>query len=597
MPGLRLDPTANLRIRQTHQPPKSPIAMPKRTLHSSSLTIDEQNKKQALLVFAILVSLWGTIVIFINPVGEFMINDDWCFTRIIETVLEGKQITNTGWGDGGPSVLCHMLWGVLFSKLFGFSVTILRISVLVLGVGSSFTLLWLLRKMRTSWWLAFLATLTLVFNPLFLSLSFSYMSDITFLFLFIVSFFFLQQGVEDNHDFLLITGLFFALLSMLTRQIGLVIPVGFLITCFLHPQGQLLNRKKMFLFTFCIAIIPWILYEIFLWQSGSTPVTSHPVFRKIFSAPINKGFPDYLFFLFSQAGVMLLYTGFLLSPLLVIRCHQLLRWKPAQKIAIFLVSAFLLFEVSLISGIINPPIRFYKNTIYNFGIGPLLLKDIYLLGVQRTVSLPKPVFFLLAFLALLFAAALVFFASRSIKQLLATRKDKQNAPDFTSACALICAFVYLGVILLTGFHDRYLIPVSTLLIVWFTKQITITNTNPTLRQTIFSATLLLFLAGTSVFGLKDFMSAKRSLFQAQSYILHDMKINPCEIDGGFEFNGYFCSDINTVNYENKKYSWWWVNKEKYLITLGPLSNYQIVKKFPFSRYIGNDGSICILQPD
>ena len=44
----------------------------------------------------------------------------------------------TGWGRGGPSVTFHLLWGWLFSILFGFSLTTLRVSVLVLGIAGTF---------------------------------------------------------------------------------------------------------------------------------------------------------------------------------------------------------------------------------------------------------------------------------------------------------------------------------------------------------------------------------------------------------------------------------------------------------------------------
>lgn len=566
--------------------------------HSSPANHTPSQRQLFFVVITILLSLWGGIVLFISPVGEFMINDDWCFVRIVETLLDGKNVTATGWGDGGPSVLCHILWGLLFSTCFGFSVTTLRISVLILAIGSSFALLLLLRQMKNSLWLSLLATLVLISNPLFLSQSFTFMSDITFLFLLISSFLLLHKGIEEHSHILLISGLFFALFSILTRQIGIVIPLGFLITCFLHPRGKDLNKKKMLLLTFGITIIPWILYEVFLWQSGSTPITSHSVFKKIFSAPQSKGFPDYLFFLFSQAGIVLMYTGFLLSPLVVLYHNKLLGWEKKRRIFILLLSSFVLFEACLMGGLINPPINFHRNVIYDFGIGPLLLKDIYLLDIQRTISLPKPFFFLLAFVALLSAMILLLFSLISVKCLFSTDREKPNHDTcFTSSFALICAFIYAGIILLTGFHDRYLIPLCALLLIWFTKQITVTKTKPTFLQIILSTAILLFLAGTSIFGVKDFMSAKRSLHQAHSYLLHDIQVNPCEIDGGFEFNGYFCSDTNTIDYNRKKHSWWWVNEEKYLITLGPLPHYQVVKEFPFSRFIGNDGSIHILRPD
>lgn len=556
------------------------------------------NKHSLFFPVAILLFLWGTVIVFINPVGEFMINDDWSFISIIEDLLAGKTVGATGWGGGGPSVFSHITWGLLFSTLFGFSVTTLRISVLVLAIGASLALLVLIRQIGNSRWLALLATLTLMFNPLFLSQSFTFMTDITFVSWVIFSLLFFHMGIERNRQSFLIIGLLFALLSLLTRQIGLVIPLGFMLTCYLHPKGKQLNKTKMILLTVFITIVPWLLYEVFLWMSGSTPVTSHPVVHKIFLSPITKGFPDYFFFLLSQAGILLMYSSFLVSPLLVLRYKQLLNRKTVRRVIAFLIVCFFLFEICLIAGLIDPPVAFHRNVIYNFGIGPVLLKDIYLLGIQRTLPLPTPIFYLFVFWSLLSTAALLSFSLKSIRHLLNNFRDKQGKDVcFTSSFALLSALLYSGIILLTGFHDRYLIPVCVFLIVWFANQITVTDkTFPSLYSTVYSAVILLFFTGFSVFGLKDFMSTKRNLHKAHQYILDEMKVNPCDIDGGFEFNGYYCSEENSIQL-NGKQSWWWVNEEKYLVSLGPLPNYQVVKKFPFQRYIGYDGAIHILKPN
>ena len=546
---------------------------------------------------AALLFLWGIVIAFINPAGEFMINDDWCFVQIVETILAGEEVTATGWGDGGPAVFCHILWGVIFSKLFGFSVTVLRFSVLALGIGSSLIFFLLLCSVTTSRWLPILATLALIFNPLFFSQSFTYMSDITFFFLFITSFFLLHTGIRSSGQGYMIMGLFFALLAILTRQIGLVLPLGLLLTVLLHPHGKNVNRTRLFVLIIAITILPWLLYEIFLWQAGSTPVTSHPVFKRIFSSPMDKGVLDYPLYLLGQLGVIALYTGFLASPLIICFRRQLLASPLYRKVSILLGISFVFFESALLTGTINPPSSFYKNIIYNFGLGPLLLKDAYLLDIQRTVSLPKPLFFLLAFIALLGALALLLLIAQSLGRLFRPRRQtRQDRNSFTACCALICACIYCGVILLTGFHDRYLIPVCALLLIWLAWELEQAAAHIKGPPLALSTLPLLFLAWFSVFGVKDFFSYKQSLHQAHRYLLKQ-EIHPCDTDGGFEFNGYHCSAINTLDYNREDYSWWWVAKETYLVTLGPLPGYQVMKTFPFSRYIGNDGAVHILQPD
>ena len=148
----------------------------------------------------------------------------------------------TGWGPswapGGPSLIVHLLWGRLFTFLGGFSITVLRISVLTLGILGSCALLVLLRSAGSSSWVALWGALTLVINPLFLSQSFTYMTDITFAGMVVFSLLCLHAGVQRVSTPMLVLGLLFALCSILTRQLGVVIPLAFVTACFLHPRGK-----------------------------------------------------------------------------------------------------------------------------------------------------------------------------------------------------------------------------------------------------------------------------------------------------------------------------------------------------------------------
>lgn len=87
---------------------------------------------------------------------------------------------------------------------------------------------------------------------------------------------------------------------------------------------------------------------------------------------------------------------------------------------------------------------------------------------------------------------------------------------------------------------------------------------------------------------------RRSLKSKLTNILHEMRANPCDGDGGMEFNGYHCYN---PNFKAKPgLSWWWVNQEDFLVTLGPLKGYEVVRTLPFSRYIGPKAAIHVLRP-
>ncbi len=180
----------------------------------------------------------------VNPVGEFAVNDDWSFVKILEALSGDGRMIATGWGHGGPSAIVHVLWGGLFAKLAGLSLTTLRISVLVAAVLGSLGLLGLFRSVGASPALSLLGTLAIVVNPLFMSQSFTFMTDITFATLVIFSVLLLHLGVQNTRTSLVVAGLFVGLLATLTRQIGVVIPVAFAIMSAMNPAGKRIGRAK-----------------------------------------------------------------------------------------------------------------------------------------------------------------------------------------------------------------------------------------------------------------------------------------------------------------------------------------------------------------
>ncbi len=321
-----------------------------------------------------------------------MINDDWAFVRTLETLMSEGRLASTGWGPssapGGPALLTHLIWGWLFTYFWGFSLTGLRISVLVLGILGSVALLILLRLFRAGAAEALLATLAVVFNPLFLSQSFTYMTDVTFTSMMIFSVLFLAIGMEGPKSFAIAIGLVFALLAILTRQLGLVIPAAFVLMCFVHPAGRRIGKWRALCLTLVLAIIPWLAYEYYLSVTGSTPLSRHLVLQEMFLNPGNKGFPDYFGFLFGNLfSCGLMYIGLFLSPVLALKYRSLISWALFGYFLLIFTGIFVLFEVALIGGITDAPVSFCSNVIFNLGIGPVALKDVYLLGVQRTWTL------------------------------------------------------------------------------------------------------------------------------------------------------------------------------------------------------------------
>jgi len=546
--------------------------------------------------FLVLATVWLATIALVNPVGEFMINDDWSFVRLLQSLLWHGELAATGWGRGGPAAIAHILWGGLFTAVGGFSLTTLRLSVLFLGVLGSFSFLVLLRLCGASPWVALLGTLTLVLNPLFLSQCFTFMTDITFASLIVFSLLFLHLGEQRGRKLLIAVGLLFGLAAILTRQIGIVIPVAFIIMTLAHPHGMRLGRLKMCALAAIICFVPWIGFEGLLYGAGSTPVTQHQVVANILEKPLNKGL--IIFYHYARLLVLTLgYTALFVTPLLALSYYRLWSFSAFRLFVCILAFGFVVVEAAITAGLVDPPVKLHQNVIFDFGIGPILLKDTYIIGIQRLSSIPKTAYYAMAFWGLLACGVLLALAYSSLAQWVSSlRKDPENATSFIGTLSLVAALIYGGVTIFTGSFDRDFIPLLIFIMVWLCADVfrglifplNFLRILPCLIPLIIMAVLIPLM-------VSDFMSFKRCLTVAHEHITKGLHVDPCGIDEGFEFNGYHCYKKDF--HPRVGLSWWWVDREDYLVTLGPLPGYKVVRTFPFARYVGKDGAVHVLKSD
>ena len=549
-----------------------------------------------LPAWALLGAVWLAAILVINPLGEFLVNDDWSFVRALEALLYEGRIIPTGWGHGGPSLLTHLLWGGLFTSLFGFSLTVLRLSTLSAGVAASLVLVLLLKRSgaRDRVWL--LSGLILILNPLFLPLCFSYMTDITFTLWLVLALLLLGEAFERSSTAFLAAGLAASLAAILTRQIGLCLPLGLALTALLRPQGRSLGRARVLVLILVLNILPWLAWELVLSRTGSTPLTHHKVILRLADLftgqDLGRGLglvASRLFF----AGLG--YLAFFLSPIILPLLAGGLRTRPLKAAAGVYPLLCLALEVLLLSGLVSLPVFLHRNVIYNLGIGPLLFKDTYILGFNRTLALGPAGFYPLVMIALPCLAWLLLRAASFARRLI---KGQPVSP--VGAVAFLGGAAYLAAITLTGLHDRYLIPLLPLALVWLGTDQSLWA-GPLRRPggwpragSVLGGLVLAGLGFFSLAGSHDLIATRRAAAQAHDYVVRELKVDPCRFDGGFEYNGFHC--YRPGFRPRPGLSWWWVESETYLLALGPLPGYSVVKSFAVGRCLGPDGAVFVLRP-
>ena len=95
-----------------------------------------------------LVCGWSVLVVLANPSGAFPLNDDWSYSRAVETLVDHGHLSFTVWQS--MPLITQVFWGALFTLPFGFSFLALRVSTAALGALGLVATYFLLRELRAS---------------------------------------------------------------------------------------------------------------------------------------------------------------------------------------------------------------------------------------------------------------------------------------------------------------------------------------------------------------------------------------------------------------------------------------------------------------
>ncbi|RMF31348.1 MAG: hypothetical protein D6765_01900 [Bacteroidetes bacterium] len=502
------------------------------------------------LVFFLVALLLG-----VGLEGEFPLNDDWRYAYPVKTWLkEGLPRPAVPFA---PTLLLQVGWGALFCWVGGgFSFLSLRGSTLVAALLALWLFGRLSRRLGASEAGALLAGLTLAFNPLFFSLTPTFMTDVPFLAILLAGFWFALCYLENGRLLSLTFAILAGVAAFLIRQPGiLLLPAlaGVLLMRSPRRFQTLVTAGALLLLTAGVLLG-------FEWLKESTPAL------QAFYVPADE---QYLKLLFAQplpfAETLLkralksaIYLGLFAWPLL-----PLMDWRPRWGWAVSgLGGAALLTGALVAAGYVFP---FGGNVLFNFGLGPELLTDVYTLELPNTPALPS-----WAMVGLQWAGTVGAFGLLG----LVPHWWRQATPLQQRAGLFLLAFslLYLPLMSVTSFFDRYLLPLIAAVLLLM---------SPRLRWKGLPALLPLIAFGWfSLAATHDYLSWNRARLQAFQWCARQ-GIGIQELDAGYELNGW-------LNHERGKApapgrSFWWVSDDRYLISFGPVPGRELVHRVPYRR--------------
>ena len=212
----------------------------------------------------ILVVVTMLAFVLVWPVGEYLILDDWAFAKSLEHLHKHGELVVLDWN---PMTLTgHLLWGLLFTKLFGYSFLVTKIAVGCAGALVSLSAYWISKRHGAHPTIALIAGLAILLNPLFLIHLFMYMTDVTGLMWQWLSLGCLSLGFSKpgrRREWLLVASSVLWGLAFLTRQHGVTVPVAF--GAYILIFDRSLFHWGIIGRTFLPGI--WVAANGFVWQS------------------------------------------------------------------------------------------------------------------------------------------------------------------------------------------------------------------------------------------------------------------------------------------------------------------------------------------
>ena len=482
-------------------------------------------------IFCALTLAFCTLATY--PFVEMAQCDDFSYVWSAKTLAETGHIVYYGWASA--MLGWQLALGALFIKLFGFSFTTTYASMLLIAVATAFFLqrtfvLLGLREANASF-----ATLTLVLSPLFIPLSFSFMSDISGLFAIVLTLYFclraFQSPVPSQATAWLITAIVSNAILGTARQtgwLGLIVIVPS--TCWL------LRRRRLPLFL--IAGI-WSLCMVFVfaclhWFSGkmySTVESFEPV----------RFDPNHLFNAATLAICVLLEAAFFLSPILIayilpfVRNNKRLMYMAFAGVIIF-CTYILIRPGSYWAGVILAPAL---NTPGNYVTSRGLL-DLPEIGLRPVVLQPiaRVVITVICYFAAFAFAVVLFTRNRRLPvrpsdghlSKISFRQMLIILGPFTLAYCTFLAFrVFSGFV-----FDRYLLPLFMVLAVvavrFYQERV-----SPRLPGMAYAA--LVLFAAYGVAATHDMFSENRARLAA----IEDFRkagLPRTDFFGGFPYDGW-----------------------------------------------------------
>ncbi len=560
----------------------------------------------------LIVVIYAVAVLLVNPRGEFPLNDDWAYTRSAFRLAAGSGVQIDEWA--APSLVGQALYGGLVAFISGPRFLPLRLTTLLLSCGTAMLLWFSLREMGMTGRSAWVAILAWIFNPIQFCLSFTFMTEIPFLFFVTAGIFLLMKARSHGTYRILICSAACFGYAYLIRQTALLFILAGIVTFLVSDFGTAIRTRMrsaavwgLTAGAFVVVYHGWIVL-----RGGPTPATLRKLELLQHLGPRQ---------LLGNFFGLSFYVAFMLTPLWVLHIRPLCElFLSSRRRVFFSVSVALTiiagtglwwFRVHysrptyLPAAAFHAQMPFLLNVLYDTGLGPVTLDPTYY-GPPPTPVYPNIWFAV----TLLTAVGLVILGTVCLQEF--RRLDGSSKWRKEILVFLILSFVGISAFEVIfshqqegGLFDRHILATAlpALLLAAVAEspgcRCQQVGGPGRMRSSILclSAAVLTIglLAWFCVTATHDYMSWNRLRWKIGTELL-ERGINPLVVSGGFEFNAWHNYDKFRARGNVSKIYYWWYDDLEYLITMEPQERYAVrSRQLYFSWLHRRDMPVYLLQ--
>ena len=563
-----------------------------------------RNELSAIFVLA---AVWAAMAAIIGLGGDYPLNDDWAYAQSARLFLHTGQMRILDWA--APSLVVHIASGAAFMRLLGESHVALRMGTRCFALVTLFFTYGLSRRAGLSARRALLPPLALAVSPWFVNLSFTFMSDVTWLAFVIAALWLGASALRPNApprlSRLLLASVCLGLAAMI-RQFAVVLLPAFVLVVAIDARRRVRGFSavradflRSAIFTTLPVVVIYGAFHYWYTRIHGPTLANRDTWRNMANVD--------LLTIVRHVLSINYYIGLWLLPL-VLATRVKIAGTRARRVAMVTAIAMALFALGEAiraafseprvwgpSSTIKPLMPYLGNIFYLSGIGPPTLYPTYSgyfaaphTGVWFGVMLT-----LISLLGGVLASALIL---RAIEEQIALLRGKPNpnteAPVANSEEALfrevrmligVAGVFYLGWHLCTGpfLFDRYVLPVLPLS--WI---LGVAMAGDALRRWPF---IVLFSAGAliSAAGTHEYLQWNAARAQAVSDLIAS-GIPTAQIDAGFEYNGpwrfeEYLRSGGTLHHPDSS---WWSPRMPYRLAFEPHRGCETVGRYPFWTWPG-----------